>query len=424
MLQVNIFKALYQIHLFAVNTRLGFLIVKTFFDTVVRICERVIPKNKSLVVFGTMNGLWYGDHSKRLYEYIIKNVKGLECCWLTNNYRVYRTLKTKKLPVALAWSPKGIKKLFEASVGCYTNTLRDISIDPLFVSSNIKLVALRHGKSVKAGQYALKDYDREISRYGWLHRKREHEKIEFAISTSPLISEMQESMLRIGLEKHIVTGYPRLDNLLEPDEESITRWKTFIGNKYYSHIILYAPTWRNGLKKTEFFPFGDFDPDELNRLLKSQNALLLLRPHINDLIRFAEVSTVINRLVNSSLNICSADHTVFQDVYSLLPFVSVLISDYSALYHDFLLLDRPIFLVPYDYDWYKENIGLLYDYKANMPGGEIKNFQDMKLHLTNIFKGIDSFVHKRKLLGDKIHAYKDANSSERVTNEIKRILTN
>ena len=42
------------------------------------------------------------------------------------------------------------------------------------------------------------------------------------------------------------------------------------------------------------------------------------------------------------------DHSVVPSVNDLLPVCDCLICDYSALYHDFLLLDKPLIMVPYD----------------------------------------------------------------------------
>ena len=146
-----------------------------------------------------------------------------------------------------------------------------------------------------------------------------------------MVSEMQEAMLKIGLEKHIVTGYPRLDNLVDPDEESRRQWKDFIGNNHYDHAILYAPTWRNGIKPTEFFPFPDFKLHELDNLLEAYKAILLLRPHVNDIIQFPEISEKISKFAKQAENIRLATHTIFPNLYSLLPFISILISSLFKL---------------------------------------------------------------------------------------------
>ena len=106
----------------------------------------------------------------------------------------------------------------------------------------------------------------------------------------------------------------------------------------------------------------------------------------------------------------------------IIPFISILISDYSAVYHDYLLVNKPIFFIPYDYDWYKENIGFLYDYRENMPGGEIENFQQMKHYLQEAFEGKDTFLEKRNLLKNKIHTHFDGKSSERVAKEIEKVI--
>lgn len=51
------------------------------------------------------------------------------------------------------------------------------------------------------------------------------------------------------------------------------------------------------------------------------------------------------------------------DIYPLLPFVDVLITDYSSIYYDFLLLNKGILLYPFDKERFIENSNdLAFDY--------------------------------------------------------------
>ena len=84
-------------------------------------------------------------------------------------------------------------------------------------------------------------------------------------------------------------------------------------------------------------------------------------PHVQDL-RYPALRAMLEALAAHPDCVRLATHEQLPDVNSFLPFVDVLITDYSALYHDFLLLDRPILFVPYDYEEFEQQNGFLYDY--------------------------------------------------------------
>ena len=154
---VKILRTFRHFWYFVLNNKYRLYVINSFFSFLSKIID-LFPKNNNLIVFGEKNGLWYGDNSKLVFEYLVSHSDKIECCWLTNSIKIYKQLKVNKLPVALTWSLKGIRKLFQAKIGVYSNTLRDISFEPLFVPRKLKLIPLRHGKSVKRVIYAIKDF--------------------------------------------------------------------------------------------------------------------------------------------------------------------------------------------------------------------------------------------------------------------------
>ncbi|HRY82214.1 MAG TPA: CDP-glycerol glycerophosphotransferase family protein [Candidatus Moranbacteria bacterium] len=373
-----------------------------------------------IVLFGSSNGKYYSDNSMFVFEWILKNRNDIKPVWLTRNRAVFDKLRKEKKPVALINSIKGVVLLFKASVGLFTNSLRDLAINPFLMPKFLNLIALRHGKSVKKVRFAIEGS--KILKKEKGEREKENYHIKYAISTSEFISDIQEQCLLIGREKHIVTGYPRNDELFNPSEENKNKWKKFTESVRFNKAILYGPSWRHGREATRFFPFNDFDKNELKNFLESKKIILLLRPHKNDLLRYNSLSKFLKELASSSENIKFVSHDIFPDVNSILPFIDVLISDYSALYHDFLLLDRPLMFVPYDFDDYNKQNGFLYDYYENLPGPALKNFKDFCNNIEAISRGIDEYIDKRRKLCDRVHFYKDSKSCERVSKLIDRIL--
>ena len=77
------------------------------------------------------------------------------------------------------------------------------------------------------------------------------------------------------------------------------------------------------------------------------------------------------------------------DVYTFLSEVDILITDYSSIYFDYLLWERPIIFFPYDLEYYRdEDRGLIFEYDEYTPGPKIFNAKELENVLS---KGIDDF---------------------------------
>jgi CDP-glycerol glycerophosphotransferase len=71
--------------------------------------------------------------------------------------------------------------------------------------------------------------------------------------------------------------------------------------------------------------------------------------------------------ISSCENIIEYDK--FSDVYPLLGQTDVLITDYSSIFTDFILLNRPVVFFPFDYQRYvNEERALQFDYHQVTPG--------------------------------------------------------
>ena len=395
-------------------------IKRLLFKTAALMYHFFVTKDDTLVLFGAMNGNYYGDNSRHVFQWVLKNRPDLNPVWLTRNNVVHNQLKSQNLPVALSNSILGLRLLYKAKVALFTNSFSDFAYDVKTVPAELNLIALRHGRSVKRIRFARKEH--KISEEEARLRRKEGKMIRFAISTSEFISDMQEECLQVGREKHAVTGYPRNDIFFDTPHLIKKEWLKFLGDQRFNKTILYGPSWRHGREATRFFPFDDFNKEELFDCLKTNQVLLLLRPHVNDLRKYKSLKEFLSELANESINIRFAPHDVFPDVNSILPFVDTLISDYSALYHDFLLLDRPLMFIPYDYKDFEKQNGFLYDYFETLPGPAINTFKEFCAHTELLIKGEDPFAEKRRKVTDKIHTYKDANSCVRVAALIDKLL--
>ena len=126
------------------------------------------------------------------------------------------------------------------------------------------------------------------------------------------------------------------------------------------------PTWRESQRNL----FADYmDLDQLNELMEKMNSLLVLKPHANTIIgdkaRFSRYSHIL--LLDNSV-----------DIYPVLPYTHVLITDYSSILYDYLLMeDKGVILYLYDYKEYVKERDFNYPFLENVAGEIACSFQEL-----------------------------------------------
>ena len=152
-------------------------------------------------------------------------------------------------------------------------------------------------------------------------------------------------------------------------------------------FIFWMPTYRQHKKDTgnnvgtAKFPLGipilksEKELGELDAYLEEKNMKLLLRMHPAQDLSFFKVE--------KHKNIIIADDDFLQQyniqLYELLSYSDALITDYSSVYYDYLLINRPIGLTIEDEEEYRKEYGLLYgDLKEELPGYYIDTISDLK----------------------------------------------
>ena len=104
-------------------------------------------------------------------------------------------------------------------------------------------------------------------------------------------------------------------------------------------------------------------------------------------------------------------------LYELLGMADKLITDYSSVYIDYLILDKPIgFFIP-DLKKYSNDRGF-YENNLNesLPGPILEQDNDL---IDFIINNEDNYSQKRKIINDKYNKYKDNKNSERILNYFK-----
>ncbi|MGJ7437951.1 CDP-glycerol glycerophosphotransferase family protein [Streptococcus equinus] len=238
------------------------------------------------------------------------------------------------------------------------------------------------------------------------------------ISTSEFAAYLRCKTFGGGDDIVKLLGFPRNDFLFKTDKGTEEYFNKIKKGKF----IIWLPTFKRhniSVNRHDFDEDKDTDisilsPDfmeKLNNYLKTKDILLLIKYHPSQNLDYVSLKSYSNiiTLTNDQLEKNNVD------LYSLMGKSDALITDFSSVYIDYLLVDKPIAFELGDYKSYKNGRGFIVDNPLDfMPGEKINNPNDLYTFIDNVFNGVDKYQEERKNLKNKMHKYVDGNSSERV----------
>lgn len=151
-----------------------------------------------------------------------------------------------------------------------------------------------------------------------------------------------------------------------------------------------------------------------NDFLRARDIVLLVKPHARD----AAGLGVLQGQDYSNLLPLPAS----ADIYPLLGLCDFIISDYSSVSYDFLLLDRPqLFFVP-DYTRYlAEDRGFIYDFPLMAPGPMCVTLDELGAALEQLQNGEDPFVLERAQINAIANECPAAGASARIVDDLAEL---
>ena len=238
--------------------------------------------------------------------------------------------------------------------------------------------------------------------------------LDWMLSTAPLVTERAFS--GSFLYKRIShAGYPRNDALFEQPtmlteigvdaraRERIAKHRSATDG---ATVALYAPTFRDSL--SDPFADGSVDLDALSRLAVELNLLLLIKLHpwMHGKLSSAEPPNIV---------LVSPD----SDIYPVLRDVDFLITDYSSIFFDYLLLDRPVLFFPYDLERYlSEERRMYFDYNQMTPGPSSRKMDRLLTEIRNVVAGKDEWSAQRAAVRAMVFQHTDGRAADRLLNEL------
>ena len=210
-----------------------------------------------------------------------------------------------------------------------------------------KIIQLWHGIPLKRiGKLfpAEKFWEKETGKYAAAVCSSERDRITMANAFAPL-----------SIDRVWLTGLPRNALLLKAENQLPRDYRMQLDDLRKRlrgrRMILYAPTWRDNTDG--MYTLSDDEKRELEMLLIKRNSAFAIRAHSN---RRTESRDAPNAPASNIFFVND-----FPDVNVVLRLTDVLVTDYSSIYIDFLLTNKPILHFTYDLENYVNERGFLYD---------------------------------------------------------------
>lgn len=361
-----------------------FQIVSRCFQFIVYGFSFLIPRDKKIWVFGSFGT--YNDNSRYLFEYVIQEHKDIRAIWISSDDQ--SVLLASRYGEAYPLdSFKGLYYALRAKVYVYAAYARDIC---WYASGGAYKVNLWHGIPLKKIEFDIRtpplvNVFHNANLVAHFKHPHAHIRHNLVLSPSQYVYEYSfKSAFRLRSEAEIVISqYPRVTKI-----EELAKTKPVKPDTQQGITFLYAPTWRDS--GGDFIVLSGIDFDALDRLLATFDAKLVVKLHpatkiACDLSHYQHILMANNKL----------------DPCELMAQADCLITDYSSVYFDYMVLDRPIIFFAFDKDEYLKEREFYLEYDNNTPGVKAFDFESLLCAMKNICIGDDSYNGLRQALMSK-----------------------
>lgn len=238
--------------------------------------------------------------------------------------------------------------------------------------------------------------------------------VDYVLTTNAFVHEMEKKSITYAPSSKFIYGELPRNDVLQSHE-----WNEMaaLAHKAYKKTVMWAPTLRESRYYSRVdsdieYPFGisliydERQMERLNGFLVSLDMLLVIKPHPRQKMNFMEKEY-------SNILYLDGDREKQIHAYKLLTQIDAMITDYSSIVFDYMLLDRPIAWVLEDREHYKIEY-LMDNPEEYMPGEKIYTMDDLLLFLTDVGNGADPYKEARRRLCEKCNPLFEGRGCERL----------
>ena len=331
----------------------------------------IIPKkNKRIVLYSNWG---FRDNLRTLYQYLVDNGYQEEyeiICASNDFYHLEKEKDVKYVSIYRGLYYFLTSKYFFYSFGKY----------PIKPAPNQMVVNLWHGMPLK--KIGNLEVGMEEIDYNFFTK---------LVSSSALFTPIMKAAFKAEDNQILLVGNIRNDELFKKEKEK---------------NIIWMPTYRNSnnyhdSQEALIFSLGEEDFSKIQQILSKHDYQLYIKLHP------LEESRLHVQMNHSNIHLLTEEiiSEQYDTLYTFLGTTSALITDYSSVFLDYYLLNRPVVFTINDYEEYKEKRGFVFeDVKSLMVGSVIRDSHDLLEFLESVMKSEDSYIEERTKANDKVNA--------------------
>jgi CDP-glycerol glycerophosphotransferase (TagB/SpsB family) len=262
---------------------------------------------------------------------------------------------------------------------------------------------------------------KKIGYYCMERKKKYKQTATYVIAYSSYFKSTMSHAFGVPLENVIITGDPRNDYFFT-DSNSLKM--IGINKSNYNGVICWMPTYRISCIAESAYDGADYEygiplinSENINILddcLCERGIILIIKYH-----SLQNISLPNKQLKNIKFLTSEEVMQSKEPLYCLLSHCDALITDYSSVYFNYLLLNRPICFAYDDLELYSSKRGFMFnDIESMMPGFKAKKFEQILEFINDFSLGVDNYKEDRIKANKKYNTYQDSNNSYRILQKI------
>ena len=351
--------------------------IKSILLKLIYLFFRFFPLNSKMIILASERD--YSDNSWALYQYIYNKYPNYRFIWATLIKKTYDNNSRTKFVYHPYWfTIKSMWYIARAKYIFYTHGLGG----NLKIRKGQLVMNLWHGIAIKGTKGGIETSENKKPLFTHL------------IYLGDKNKKTQAQFLRCDEKYLIPLGYPRNDLMLNNRSEGCLN--PFVPANFTGKVIIWMPTFRKSISKnlsedscetqTGLPLFNNINEiQQLNEYLVSINVCILVKIH-----HLQAINQVFQ--LNFSNIIFITDNVLEKQnlqLYQIVGKSDALLTDYSSISIDYLLLDQPIGYILDDLEEYEKNRGaFLFDnVKEVFAGTHIYNKEHLYAFLNEISKG-------------------------------------
>lgn len=343
-----------------------------------------------------MSSFWgrdnmFNDNPEAMYDYLKMHYPNMTAIIMLKNvireYPEYENAKVVSYGTKEYWYYLARAKYFVNNVN-YTEEQRFKRLGQVEIQT-------MHGTPLKTLGFDVLD-DWTDRTYNAVRRKNNN--WDYLLTPSDWVAEYAKEVFATT-PKIINSGYPRNDKLLKVfSKKEKDALKTRLRLPLDKKIIAYTPTWRSK-KDTPISRY--LDVKSFYNAIPDDTIVVLKNHHYEHWDNLPESYA-------DKFMYFDSEGTI-EDLYIV---SDALITDYSSVMFDYILLNKPMMFYAFDYNNYAVERGINFELKVDAPGPFVEKQSELEMWINNTDKILSKFSHNLIKFKNKYVQYDSGNAAK------------